>query len=36
MTKVHSTEVRVTPAVGSLMAQGINFSPFVHKHLNGD
>lgn len=36
MIKVHSTEVRVTPAVESLMAQGINFGPFVHKHLNGD
>ncbi|EBP4342189.1 hypothetical protein UK30_10070 [Salmonella enterica] len=36
MINVPSTQVSVTPAVHRLMLQGINFGPFVARHLRGD
>ena len=36
MTLVHSTTFRATPEVAALMDQGIEFGPYIHKHLNGD
>lgn len=36
MHTVHSTDIRVTPAVAQLMKDGLDIGPYIHRHLNGD
>lgn len=36
MINVPSTQVSVTPEIHDLILQGINFGPFVARHLRGD